>query len=69
MKSSVLFLIATTAFVSACAELPNPAAQETRLDREGTLNCAGTNMASPDFVLGTELDPARCGPQQQPIVQ
>ncbi len=69
MKWSLTFAFTAVAMASGCDAVIGSTGQDTGFERVGTLDCAGTDVTSQDFVRGTANDPARCGPQSQPIVQ
>lgn len=69
MRYTVIMTAAALTLTTACTDDVFGVATETRLDRTGTLNCDGTELSSQDLVQGTAIDPARCGPQSQPVAE
>ncbi len=67
MKKSALLFALALPLVSGCDAVVGTTGQDTSFEREGTLTCEGTNVASQALVRGTEQNPVRCGPQAQAI--
>lgn len=67
MKKFALLSIVMTPLLAGCGAMIGTTGQNTSFEREGTLNCAGTDVETQDLVVGTVSNPVRCGPQSQPI--
>jgi len=65
MLKTVLVSTALLTLAAGC----DTAVRDTSFEHEGTLNCASGSASEQTYVVGTARNPARCGPQTQPLIQ
>lgn len=67
MNKKFFLCAAMLPLLAGCGALVGSTGQDTSFERQGTLNCEGTDIQTQSLVQGTANDPVRCGPQAQAI--
>lgn len=67
MNKKFIVCAAILPLLSGCGALIGSTGQDTSFERQGTLDCVGTDVQTQELVQGTIADPVRCGPQSQSI--